>query len=83
MRLSVFSVCSRVSNVIFFMFFAFFLFVFAMQDVLRDNLEPAMELLADTLVNPRVTAVEVEEQKAVSSDTKRSKDGGSLSTPFC
>ncbi|CAM9090153.1 unnamed protein product [Ascophyllum nodosum] len=34
-------------------------------DVLRDNLEPAMELFADTLVNPRITAEEVEEQKAV------------------
>ncbi|CBJ31604.1 Mitochondrial Processing Peptidase alpha subunit [Ectocarpus siliculosus] len=34
-------------------------------DVLRDNLERAVELLADTLINPRVTPEEVEEQKAV------------------
>eukprot|EP00904_Undaria_pinnatifida_P000971 jgi/Undpi1/10875/HiC_scaffold_3.g01401.m1 len=34
-------------------------------DVLRDNLERAVELLADTLVNPRDTVKEVEEQKAV------------------
>lgn len=35
------------------------------QDVLRDNLERAVELLADTLINPLVTPEEVEEQKAV------------------
>lgn len=35
------------------------------QDVLRDNLERAVELLADTLINPRDTVEEVEEQKAV------------------
>lgn len=29
-------------------------------------MEPAMELLADTLINPRITPEEVEEQKAVS-----------------
>ncbi|CAN0383066.1 unnamed protein product, partial [Hapterophycus canaliculatus] len=34
-------------------------------DVLRDNLERAVELLADTLMNPLVTPEEVEEQKAV------------------
>lgn len=37
-----------------------------LQDVLRDNLEPALGLLADTIVNPRVLPEEVEEQKAVS-----------------
>jgi len=36
-----------------------------MQDVLRDNLERAVELLADTLINPQVTPGEIEEQKAV------------------
>lgn len=35
------------------------------QDVLRDNLERAVELLADTIINPQVTPEEIEEQKAV------------------
>ena len=39
--------------------------LFSAQDVLRDNLERAVELLADTLINPRNTVEEVEEQKAV------------------
>lgn len=35
------------------------------QDVLRDNLERAVALLADTLLNPQITPEEIEEQKAV------------------
>ncbi len=43
------------------------------QDVLRDNLEPAVALLADTLIDPQVTLGEIEEQKAVRTHQARAE----------
>lgn len=34
-------------------------------DILRDNIEPAMDLLADSILAPRIMEDEVEEQKHV------------------